>query len=277
MHSSRHSTAALAALVASVTLTACSTTNTEPHQDEPLSVAASASPHREILQWIDEQDDSLELDISVISDDAAGNGAVANGSADANFYQHLPYLRDWEDQTGQHLVSVADVHIEPMSMYSEKISDAADIPDGATITVPSSPSNLARALLLLADHELIELDAELDPQAVTSIDLTRVSANPRNLNFVPVDDVLVIRSIRDADVYGAIASTNYALEAGYDPINDAVITESPENNPYTNIFVASEATKDDPRVQAVAQHLTSPETAQWIKEKYGNAVVPVNR
>lgn len=271
--------AALLALAVPATLTACSSTTAGTAgtaQDEPLIVAASATPHSEILEWIDQQDDTFELDISQVSDDAAANGAVANGSADVNFFQHLPYLRDWEDQTGLHLVNIADVHIEPMSLYSEKISDIAELPEGATIAIPSSPSNLARALLLLEANGLLELDSYLDPTVVTSIDLTRISANPHNLEFVTVDDPLVIRSIKDAKVYGVVASTNYAIEAGYDPADDAVLTESPENNPYTNILVASDQSQHDPRVQALAKRITSRETAEWIRQQYGNAVVPVN-
>lgn len=273
--------AALAALAIPAALTACSTSTADTAdtadtaQDKPLIVVASATPHGEILEWIDEQDDTFELEISQVSDDAAANGAVANGSADVNFFQHLPYLRDWEDQTGLELVSVADVHIEPMSLYSEKITDIAELPDGATIAIPSSPSNLARALLLLEANGLLELDSDLDPTAVTSIDLTRISANPHNLQFVTVDDALVFHSIKDSKVHGVVASTNYALEAGYDPADDAVLTESPENNPYTNILVASEESQHDPRVQALAKHITSHETAEWIRQQYGNAVVPV--
>ena len=268
--------AALTTLTLPAALVACTTPSADNAQDDPLSIIASASPHAEILEWIDQNDDSLTLDISLSTDGAGSNAAVENGSADANFFQHLPYLRDWEVQTGKTLVNVANVHFEPMSLYSEKIADVADIPDGATITVPSSPSNLARALLLLEANGLIELDADLDPEAVSSIDLTRVSANPHDFTIVPVDDILVIRSIQDDEVYGTIASTNYALEAGYDPADDAIITESSVNNPYTNILVDSEQTKNDPRVEALAAQLTSETTARWIREHYGNAVVPVN-
>lgn len=243
---------------------------------ETLTILASPVPHLEILEHLDEVNDSFTLDVKTVTDVSAANMAVADGSADANFFQHVPYLRDWEDQTGKQLVNVAGVHLEPTSMYSEKITSADQIPDGADIVVPSSPSNLARGLLLLEKNGLITLDADLDPEAVTSISLLSIKDNPRNLNIVPVEDLMVLQSIRDTNVYGVIAASSLALESGYDPVDDAVLSESPDNNPYVNVFVASQESADDPRVKAVAEALQSKETADWIREKYGNAVLPVN-
>lgn len=243
---------------------------------EALTILASPVPHLEILEHLDEVNDSFTLDVKTVTDVSAANMAVADGSADANFFQHVPYLRDWEDQTGKQLVNLAGVHLEPTSMYSEKITSADQIPDGADIAVPSSPSNLARGLLLLEKNGLITLDADLDPEAVTSISLLSIKDNPRNLNIVPVEDLMVLQSIRDTNVYGVIAASSLALESGYDPVDDAVLSESPENNPYVNVFVASQESADDPRVKAVAEALQSKETADWIREKYGNAVLPVN-
>ena len=242
----------------------------------PLTILASPVPHLEILEHLDEINDSFTLDIKTVTDVSAANMAVADGSADANFFQHVPYLRDWEAQTGKQLVNLAGVHLEPTSMYSEKITSADQIPDGADIVVPSSPSNLARGLLLLEKNGLITLDADLDPEAVTSIDLLSIKDNPRNLNIVPVEDLMVLQSIRDNNVYGVIAASSLALESGYDPVDDAVLSESPENNPYVNVFVASQESAVDPRVKAVAEALQSNQAAEWIGEEYGNAVLPVN-
>ncbi|WP_083280167.1 MetQ/NlpA family ABC transporter substrate-binding protein [Corynebacterium sp. HMSC29G08] len=242
----------------------------------PLTILASPVPHLEILEHLDEINDSFTLDIKTVTDVSAANMAVADGSVDANFFQHVPYLRDWEAQTGKQLVNLASVHLEPTSMYSEKITSADQIPDGADIVVPSSPSNLARGLLLLEKNGLITLDADLDPEAVTSIDLLSIKDNPRNLNIVPVEDLMVLQSIRDNNVYGVIAASSLALESGYDPVDDAVLSESPENNPYVNVFVASQESAVDPRVKDVAEALQSNQAAEWIREEYGNAVLPVN-
>lgn len=277
MHAFRRPIAAALATLLPLGLTSCASSETNANTtDEPLTVLASIVPHSEILQWIDENDDAFTLDVKTVTDPAAANLSVADGSADANFFQHIPYLRDWESQTGQTLYSAAEVHLEPTSMYSDKVTSVDEIPNGATIVIPSSPSNLARGLLLLEANGLIELDSALDPAAVTSIDLTSVKSNSRELSFVPVDDLLVLQSIKDPKVYGVIAASALALETGYDPVDDAVITESPEDNPYTNIFVTREDSKDDPRVHAVAKALSSAETADWIREKYGSSVLPVN-
>lgn len=263
---------AIATLIPALLLAGCSSATVD---QEPLTVIASATPHAEILEWIDEQDPELELNVTLVTDGPGTNQATFDGSAAANFFQHEPFLRDWEDQTGKHLVNLAPVHIEPMSMYSEQVDEASSISEGSTIVVPSSPSNLARALLLLEANGLIELDADLDPAAVSSINEASISHNPLGLKVTPVEDLIVMHSLRDDSVAAVIASSAIAMDAGYDPVDDAVITESAENNPYANILVANEETADDPRVLRLRDALVSDETAEWITEKYGNAVRPV--
>lgn len=262
-------------VAASALLTACSSASTDP--DGALAVLASSTPHAEILEWVDEQDDSFELDISIVTGGPEANAALSNGSIPVNFFQHEPYLRDWQDQTGQGGVEVlAPVHIEPISLYSQQYTDIADIPAGATIALPRSASNLARGLLLLQDHGLLTLDAELDPAAVSRITPASIVDNPRQLEFLPIEDELAARSLDDPTVAAAVINSNYALEAGLDPTADGLIAESPTDNPYANILVSSTEAASDPRVTALTDALTSPGTAEWIRERYGSAVVPVH-
>jgi len=266
----------LSALIAtSGLLAACSPASADP--DGPLGILASSTPHAEILEWVDEHDERFELDISLVTGDPEANAALVNGSVPANFFQHEPYLLDWQDQTGQTGVEViAPVHIEPISLYSQKFSDVDDIPEGATIALPRSASNFARGLLLLQDHGLLTLDTELDPAAVSQITLASIVDNPRDLEFVPIEDELVTRALDDPKVAAAVINSNYALEAGHDPVSDGLISERPEGNSYANILVASAGAADDPRVRALAEALTSAATADWIRERYGSAVVPVS-
>lgn len=244
--------------------------------EDPIIVLAAATPHAEILQHVDDANDDYELDIKVVPGGPDPNMGVANGSADANFYQHPPYLHDWENQTGETLVNVAGVHIEPMGMYSNSVKNVADLPDGARIATPNSPSDLARALILLEANGVIELDQEIDPSNVSKITLNSITNNPKNLEIVPVDDTIVIQSLSDDSVDGVIASSNFAMEAGLNPVEDSVIREAPENNPYVNILVANEESAKDPRMDLLAGDLTSAETAEWIREKYNGAVIPAN-
>lgn len=182
----------LTAIVASTgLLTACAGASADTDPDAALGVLAASTPHAEILEWVDENDDSFELDISTVAGGPESKAAVANGSVPVNFFQHEPYLLDWQDQTGQDGVEVlGQVHIEPISLYSTQHTDIADLPDGARIALPRSASNFARGLLLLQDHGLITLDAELDPGAVSQITVDSIADNPHGFEFLPIEDEL---------------------------------------------------------------------------------------
>lgn len=244
--------------------------------DEPITVLAAATPHAEILRHVDEANPDYELDVKVVPGGPDPNMAVSNGSADANFYQHPPYLHDWENQTGQHLVNVVGVHIEPMGMYSNEIETVDQLTPGAKIATPNSPSDLARALILLEANGVIGLDQEIDPSNVSKINLQSITENPKGIEIVPVDDTIVIQSLSDDSVAGVIASSNFALEAGLNPAQDSVIAENPDNNPYVNILVANEEAAKDPRMEKLAADLAAPETAEWIRQKYAGSVIPAN-
>lgn len=266
--------AAVASL--SVGLAACGDGNQQA-DGEPITVLAAATPHAEMLRYVDELNDAYELDVKVVPGGPDPNMGVSNGSADANFYQHPPYLHDWENETGHTLVNVAGVHIEPMGMYSNSVDDIADLPEGARIATPNSPSDLARALILLEANGVIGLDEEIDPSNVSKITLNSITDNPKNVELVPVDDTIVIQSLSDDSVDGVVASSNFAMEAGLNPVEDSVIAESPEGNPYVNILVANEESAKDPRMDLLASDLTSSETAEWIRSQYGGAVIPANQ
>ncbi|MDO5670506.1 MAG: MetQ/NlpA family ABC transporter substrate-binding protein [Corynebacterium sp.] len=266
-----------AVIAASGLLAACADATADSDPDAALGVLAASTPHAEILRWVDEQDDSFELDISTVAGGPEANAAVANGSVPVNFFQHEPYLLDWIDQTGKEGVEVlAQIHIEPISLYSQQYSDIADLPDGARIALPRSASNFARGLLLLQDHGLITLDAELDPAAVSQITVASIAENPHGFEFLPIEDELTSRSLDDPSIAAAVINSNFALEAGYDPAADGLIAESPTDNPYANIVVGAEEFADDPRVVALVDALTSPATSEWIRERYDSAVVPVH-
>lgn len=264
---------AAAVLASALGLGACSADSTA---QDPLIVMATATPHSEILEWIDEQNDDIDLDVRVLTELQQGNMAVADGSADVNFFNHAPYRTDWENQTGKKLTELAQVHIEPMAMYSEKFNTLDELPDNARISIPTSPSNIGRALVLLQAHGVIKLDQPVDPGTVSRLNLTNIAENPKNIELVSVEDMAVIQTINDPKVDAVITSAAYAMDANYDPVDDSVIVESPENNPYVNTLDGREDSMQDPRVQRLVEEITSKETADWITNTYGNAVVPLH-
>lgn len=266
-------TTTLALVLTAGLLSACTASAGE---EGTLKLVASSTPHAEILAWIDEQHDDIDLDVNIVTGGPEANAAVDNGSVHANFFQHQPYLDDWASQTGKDsLTSVAAVHIEPIALYSTQHALIDDLPDGATIALPRSGSNFARGLVILADQGLITFHDDVDLAAVSQITIDSIDSNPKNLELTPVEDELAARTLDDPSIDAAVINSNFALEAGYDPIDDALLTESPNDNPYANILVTTSDQTDDPRITALAEALTSVETADWIRERFDSAVIPV--
>ncbi|WP_028707626.1 MetQ/NlpA family ABC transporter substrate-binding protein [Propionicicella superfundia] len=267
--------AGLAACGANTSSTASSDTST------PLTVIADSTPHSEIIQHA--IDSNLLGDVKITLREATGdidqNQLVLDGDVDANFFQHVPYLKDWNAQhDNAPLVSVAAVHVEPLGLYSKKVSAVADTPEGATIAIPSDATNQARALFLLADAGLVTLDVkatdpDLDYSQVTTKNITD---NPKKISFVTLERRNLPGSLDDAKVTLSIINGNYALEAGLTPEKDALVLESATDNPYANVLVVKDTLKDDPRVTKLAEALTSSEIAEYITQTYKGSVLPVN-
>jgi D-methionine transport system substrate-binding protein len=186
---------------------------------------------------------------------------------DANFFQHQPYLDEFNKGKGTHLVSVAKVHVEPFGAYSDKIKNLADLPDGATVALPNDATNEGRAFLLLVKAGLITLK---DPNSITAKP-SDVQQNPKALKFRELEAATLPRVLTQVDL--ALINTNYALTAKLDPTKDALIIEGQES-PYANILVTREDNKDSPAIQKLVAALHSPETKAFILEKYKGAVVP---
>ncbi|MFE1599512.1 MetQ/NlpA family ABC transporter substrate-binding protein [Methylobacterium sp. ID0610] len=239
----------------------------------PLRVVASSVPHAEILRFVT-QKLAPDLDVAIIeiSGDIRPNALVLNGDADANFFQHGPYLRSEEKQLGTTFAVTAATHIEPLGIYSRKIGKLSEVPAGATVAVPNNVTNLSRALNLLQASGLITLKSGLaDGQLATPSD---IADNPKAISIVQVAPPQLPRSIDDVTL--AVINGNYALEAGLTPATDALALEKAENNPYANIFVTTPALATDPRVQRLSALLASPEVAAFIRETYRGSVIAVH-
>ncbi|MEU0690953.1 metal ABC transporter substrate-binding protein [Streptomyces sp. SID4919] len=264
-------TAALAAGALTLGLTACGA-DQDSGSDGPLRIAATATPQAEILAYIKDnlaKKADLELEVKEFTDYVAPNTAVQQGELDANYFQHKPYLDDFNKENGTDIVPVpgATVHLEPLGVYAKDLKDLADLKKGATIAVPNDTTNEARSLQLLAENGVIELKEGVG-FAATPKDIT---ANPKDLKFKELEAAVVPRSLEDVDA--AVINGNYAIEADLSPAKDAIAAESAKDNPYGNFLAVKKGDEDDPRVKKLADLLTSPEVKKFIEEKYDGAVL----
>jgi len=234
-----------------------------------LVVAASPVPHAEILEAIKPQlaKQGVDLEVKVFNDYILPNLQVEDKHLDANFYQHIPYLDQFNKNRGTHLVVASNpVHIEPFGAYSVKIKKVTELRDGATVAIPNDPTNTARALLLLQQNGLIKLK---DPNNINSTEKD-ITANPKQLKFKALEAATLPRVLNQVDL--ALINANYALEAKLNPKRDALFVET--KSPYANLLVARADNKNSDAVRKLAAALTSPEAKKFIETKYKGAVIP---
>ncbi|TQJ86823.1 MetQ/NlpA family ABC transporter substrate-binding protein [Streptomyces sp. SLBN-31] len=267
------STAVLAAGALTFGLTACGSGNDSASSDYsgPLVVAASPTPHAEILNFVEKnlaKKAGLDLQVKEFQDYIVPNTATEDGSVDANYFQNQPYLDDFNNKRGTHIVPVVTVHLEPLGLYSHKVDKVEALKSGATVAVPNDAVNEARALKLLAANGLITLKAGAGSEA-TPQDITK---NPRNLKFKEVEAAQTARSLDDVDA--AVVNGNYAISAGIKPAKEALVLESAKNSPYGNFLAVKKGNEKDPRVKKLAKLLTSPEVKKFIEDKYQGSVIP---
>lgn len=241
--------------------------------DKPVTIKVGATPvpHAEILEFIKPAlaKQGINLEIVKFTDYALPNPAVDSGEIDANYFQHTPYLETFTKDRGMKLVTIGTVHIEPMGIYSKKVTKVDEFKSGDTIAIPNDPSNGGRALLLLEKAGLIKLKPGLGVKA-TVLD---IAENPKQLKITAIEAAQLPRVLTDPKVTGAVINTNYALEGGLNPIKDALYLED-KNSPYANIVVAKESRKDDPNLQKLVKALNTPEVKKFIEDTYKGAVVP---
>ncbi len=233
---------------------------------EKIIVGATPVPHAEILEQVKPllAEKGYELEIKEFTDYVIPNLALDDGTLDANFFQHRPYLLEFNKNKNTHLVATVNVHLEPMGVYSHKIKNLADLPDGASVAVPNDPTNESRALDVLANAGLITLK---NVDFKTSLD---IAENPKKLSFKELDAPQLPRVLDDVDI--AVINTNYALPAGLNPIKDALAIEA-KDSPYANVIVVKEGRENDPKIKALNEAITSEPIRLFILEKYHGAIV----
>ncbi|NJC33269.1 D-methionine transport system substrate-binding protein [Sphingomonas jejuensis] len=252
-----------------LTLAACSGSGDDQTDGTTLSVAATAVPHAEILEHVKPvlAREGVNLEVRVFNDYVQPNVQVAEGRMDVNYFQTKPYLDDFNRNRGTQLQTIAGVHVEPLGGYSRKHRTLNDLPQGATVAIPSEASNNGRALLVMQKAGLIRLRDPANPLA----SVRDIVANPKNLQIRELEAATLPRVLGEVDL--ALINTNYALDAGLSPVRDALMIEGADS-PYVNYVVGQPGAADDERVQKLMAALRSPETRAFIERTYSGAVLP---
>lgn len=225
-----------------------------------IVVGATPFPHAEILKIASPllAAGGYELEIKEFNDYVTPNIALDDGSLDANFFQHVPYLENMAAERKLGLAWVAKVHIEPLGLYSKKIKSLDEIKEGAKIAIPNDPTNGARALRLLEKAGLVKVKAG---DLVTPRDITD---NPRKLEIMELEAATLPRTL--GDTTASVINTNYAVEGGLIPTRDAIVTED-KDSPYANVVAIRKADSDKPAIKALVKAINSPEVKKYIVDE----------
>ncbi|MGP9021881.1 MetQ/NlpA family ABC transporter substrate-binding protein [Streptomyces sp. BR1] len=235
-----------------------------------LVVAASPTPHADILNFVKKnlaEKAGLKLEVKEFTDYVLPNTATQQGQVDANFFQHKPYLDDFNKKNGTTIVPVVNVELEPLGLYSHKVKSAKDLTSGKTVAVPNDTTNEGRALQLLASQGLITLK-----DGVTSSAKLSDIKDAKGLKFKEIEAATLPRALNDVDA--AVINGNYAIEAKLNPSQDALVLEKADGNPYANFLAVKKGNEADPRIQKLAKLLNSDEVKKFIQDKYHGSVIP---
>lgn len=267
---------ALAGVLVVGALTGCGSSKSESSEkktdDKKITVAASATPHAEILEEAKTllKDKGYELEVKVFDDYVQPNNVVESGEFDANYSQHVPYLEQFNEEKGTHLVVAGKIHYEPFGIYPGTKKDLKDIAKGDKIAVPNDTTNEARALLLLQDNGIIKLKDGAGIKATVN----DIEENPNNIEIVELEAAQVPRVVNE--VAYVVLNGNYALEANYTVKKDALAYEKSDSEAaktYVNVIAVKEGNENSEKIKALVDVLKSDSIKKFINEKYDGAVI----
>ncbi len=245
-----------------------------PAELQKIVIGASPAPHAEILKAAQEplKEKGYELDIREYTDYVQPNNALQAGDLDANYFQHIPYLEQFNEQYGTTLVNAGTIHYEPFGIYAGKTADLSALADGAKVAVPNDVTNEARALLLLEAQGLLTLKDS------TNLNATRndIVENPKNLEIIEIEAAQIPRSLSDVDI--AVINGNYAIEAGL-KVSDALAVEASDSiaaATYGNVVAVKEGSENTDAIKALVEVLKGDEVKKFIEDTYEGAVVPLD-
>lgn len=267
----------LALVLAIGTLTACGSSDKESGTKEAagktIKVAASATPHAIILEEAKTllKKQGWDLEIKVFDDYVQPNNVVESGEFDANYFQHIPYLENFNKEKGTHLVNAGGIHYEPFGIYPGTEKKLDELKEGDTIAVPNDTTNEARALLLLQDNGIIKLKDGAGLEATVK----DIAENPKNIKIQELEAAQVSR-VKD-EVAFVVLNGNYALEAGYSVEKDSIAYEKSDSEAaktYVNVIAVKEGNENNEGIKALISVLKSDEIKKFINERFNGAVVP---
>ena len=234
---------------------------------QTITVGATPVPHAEILEFVktDLANEGFELVVKEFNDYVQPNLATDSGELDANFFQHIPYLEEFNKNKGTTLVSVAGIHLEPMGVYSRKHSSFTIVSDGVSIAVPNDPTNESRALDIIAKTGVVTFK---ESALKTPLDIV---SNPKNIVFKELEAAQMPRALDDTDF--AVINSNFAMAAGLKPTKEALVMED-KSSPYVNVLVVKAGNEESAKTKALIKALQSEKVKAFIDEKYQGAVVP---
>ena len=263
----------IAAVLTGAILTGTFSVNVFADEDKTISVAASATPHAEILEQAKPllEEKGYELEVKIFDDYIIPNEVVDSGDFDANYFQHIPYLESFNEEKGTHLVDAGDIHYEPFGIYPGKKDSLDDIEEGDTIAVPNDTTNEARALLLLQDNGIIKLKDGVGLEATKN----DIEENPHNVEIVELEAAQIPRVVQDMSY--VVLNGNYALQADYSVAKDSLAYEKSDSEAaktYVNLIAVKEGNEDSEAIKALVEVLKSDEIKEYINETYDGAVIP---
>ncbi len=238
---------------------------------ETLKVVATPVPHAEILEFIQPKlaEKDINLEVVVVTDYVLPNLMIDEKEADANFFQHVPYMNEFNKNHSLDIIALEPaIHVEPIAAYSQRIQSKDSLAEGAKISIPNDPANGGRALILLHNEGLITLN---DPSNILST-VFDIKENPLKLQFVELEAPMLARTLDEVDL--ALINTNFALEANLNPVKDSLFIEGSES-PYANVISIIPENSNDPRIKALLEVITSEDVRGFINEKYQGSIVPI--
>lgn len=240
-----------------------------PKENKEVTIGVTAGPHAEVMDFVKQEAAKQGINLKVVefNDYVQPNIALSQKELDMNSFQHQPYLDNMVKDRGLKLVSIGKSILLPMGLYSNKYKDLSTLPEGATVAIPNDPTNGGRALLLLEEAKLITLKAGVGVKA----SVADITGNAKNLKIQELDAAQIPRSLNDVDL--AAVNTNYALNAGLNPLKDAVLVES-KDSPYANIIAVREEDKDNAVYQKVVSIYHSEPVKKFIEEHFKGSIIP---
>ena len=259
----------LASLLA-VGLTACSSNN--GNDDNTLKVICTSNPHAEILNEAKPllEEKGFTLEITESDDYYIQNRAVSEGEQDANYFQHVVFFENEKNDNEYKITNAGAIHLEPFGFYSKTVEDIKDLKEGATIVISDSVSDNGRILAILETAGLVKIDESVEKSQATISD---IKENPKNLKFVEVKPEILTTAYENNEGDLVAINGNYAIQGGLNPVQDAVLLESTEHNPYVNIVACQEGHENDEKIKALVEVLKSEEIQSFIQEKYQGSVI----